>query len=285
MSGEDDRPEQEALAVEVEARARGSSRLSVALLVAAPMALAHIERASYWPAPGADTPAASRPAARSRPSAACSARSTSAPGDTQVVCKGKVPKAPKGGGKGEGEQEEHEARRKYTRALEKNASIKRLDKTIKKVTKAKNKKKRGYVLRPSEPRIKVRQEGREEAPQVQHKLLKQCKFDSIQEAVTRLGQQRPRRDHAGRLHRAGLARGADQRPEVRRARGDQRPRPDRRRSPTVPADLPERPEPDRGDGPRPPATRRRRSRRLADRHGIPDEGRASAATSSSRARA
>jgi hypothetical protein len=160
---------------------------AVALLVAAPVALAHIERASYWPAPGADKAGGQStggkvPAVRKL----FSALKTKPPGETRVVCQGKVPKPPKGGNRAASKSATG-AERKYKRAVKKNASIKRLDKTIKKVTKGKNKKKRGYVLRPSEPKVKVGKKAAKKLRKFNVRLLEECRYDSIQKAVTASG--------------------------------------------------------------------------------------------------
>jgi hypothetical protein len=157
----------------------------VALLVAAPVALAHIERASYWPAPAADM-AGGQPTGGKVPATRglFSALKKKPPGETHVVCKGSAPKAPKASKKGKAGEA---ASRKYASQVKKNPSIKRLDKTIKKVTKGKNKKKRGYVLRPSEPKVKVGKKAAKKLRKFNVKLLQHCKFDSIQDAVDASG--------------------------------------------------------------------------------------------------
>ena len=152
-----------------------------ALLVAAPAAIAHVERASYWPNPGTDT-ADGVPTGGKVPDvkALFSALDQKPVGDTRVVCQGKVPKPPK---KGAGRA----AKRKYTRRVNKNKSIKRLDKKIDKVVYAKKKKKRGYVLRPSEGRIKVGKKAAKKLRKFNVRLLKRCKYKSIQDAVNASG--------------------------------------------------------------------------------------------------
>ena len=57
----------------------------------------------------------------------------------------------------------------------------------------------------------------------QRKLKKRCRYREIQPAVDGVGQQRPRGDHARALHRADLARQADERPELHRVRDQRRP--------------------------------------------------------------
>ncbi|MGZ5346460.1 MAG: NosD domain-containing protein [Solirubrobacterales bacterium] len=153
----------------------------VAMLVVAPAALAHIERASYWPNPGVDT-AGGVPTGGAVPDTKplFTALDRKPVGDTRVVCQGKVPKRPK---KGAGRA----ANRKYKRRINKNKSIKRLDKRIDKVVYAKKKKNRGYILRPSEERIKVGKKAAKKLRKFNVRLLKRCKYDSIQDAVNASG--------------------------------------------------------------------------------------------------
>ena len=128
------------------------------LLVAAPVAVAHIERASYR---GLYTALKSKPA-----------------GSTRVVCQGAVPKAPKtlkGKSKGEPSDAERAASRLYSKRLNSNKSIKRLKKSIKKTTTAKKKAKRGYVMRPSEPLVKVKKKSAQKLLNFNLKLLQRCK--------------------------------------------------------------------------------------------------------------
>ena len=102
----------------------------------------------------------------------------------------------------------------------------------------------------------------------------------------RLAQQRPRRDHARPLHRAGLAAGARERPEVQPEPPAERPDGHADAELRVPGDLPERPEPDLRPGPggQGRAARRRRGR-TATASPRRSSATASAATSRSRARA
>ncbi len=162
-----------------------------ALLVAAPVAVAHIERASYWPAPAAEVvdgvPAGGKvPELRGL----FTALDPKPAGSTRVVCQGAVPKAPKslkGKKKGKLTDAERADRRVYSNRLHANKSIKRLKKSIKKATTAKKKANRGYVMRPSEPRVKVGKKAADKLLKFNVKLLKRCKYDSIQEAVNNSG--------------------------------------------------------------------------------------------------
>src|SRR5262245_35591652 len=136
----------------------------VAVLVPA-FALAHIERASYWPNPGPDTsvkPAAggSVPAVRGL----FSALDKKKPGKTRVVC----PSVPSK------KLRKHGSNKK----LSKNKTIKKLDKSIKKA------RKKGYTLRPSQPPIKLKKKKAKKLHNFNVKLLRQCTYKSIQKAVT-----------------------------------------------------------------------------------------------------
>ena len=148
--------------------------LIVALAIAAvaallpALALAHIERASYWPDPAPDTsvkPAAggSVPAVRRLFSALDKKR----PGKTRVVC----PNVPS------------EKLRKHgsERKLSQNKTIKALDKSIQKA------RRRGYKLRKSQPPLKLKQKRARKLRAFNLKLLRQCKYESIQAAVTAAG--------------------------------------------------------------------------------------------------
>ncbi len=160
-----------------------------ALLVAAPVAFAHVERASYWPAPAAET-ADGVPAGGKVPvlRGLYSALKKKPPGDTRVVCQGKVPKRSKAlRGKGKPGPAQLKARRAYSKRLNSNKSIKRLKKSIKKTTTAKKKSKRGYVMRPSARRVKVGKKQARKLLKFNLKLLKRCKYKSIQAAVNASG--------------------------------------------------------------------------------------------------
>ena len=137
---------------------------AVAMLVPA-FALAHIERASYWPDPAPDTsvkPAAggSVPALRKL----FSALDKKKPGKTRVVC----PKVPS----------KKVRKNASDKKLSKNKTIKTLNKSIKKA------RKKGYKLRESQPPIKLKKKKAKKLRAFNIKLLRQCKYKSIQDAVT-----------------------------------------------------------------------------------------------------
>jgi hypothetical protein len=136
----------------------------VAVLLPA-LAFGHIERASYWPDPSADTsvkPAAggSVPAVRKL----FSALDKKKPGKTRVVC----PKVPSK------KLRKHGSDKK----LSKNKTSKALDKSIKKA------RKKGYKLRESQPPLKLKKKKAKKLHNFNVKLLRQCKYKSIQDAVT-----------------------------------------------------------------------------------------------------
>ncbi len=134
----------------------------VAVLVPA-IALGHIERASYWPDPSPDTsvkPAAggSVPAVRKL----FSALNKKKPGTTRVVC----PKVPS------------KKLRKHgsVKKLSKNKSIKALNKDIKAARK-------GYKIQPSKPALTLTKKKAKKLRAFNIKLLRRCKYRSIQDAV------------------------------------------------------------------------------------------------------
>ena len=144
---------------------------AVAILIAAiavlvpTLAFGHIERASYWPDPAPDAsvkPAAggSVPAVRKL----FSALDKKNPGKTRVVC-AKVPSK---------KQRKHGSDKK----LSKNKSMKALNKDIKKA------RKKGYKLRESQPAIKLKKKEAKKLRKFNLKLLRQCRYSSIQDAVT-----------------------------------------------------------------------------------------------------
>jgi hypothetical protein len=137
---------------------------AVAVIVPA-LALAHVERASYWPNPGPDTsvkPAAGGavPAVRKIFSSLDKKR----PGTTRVVC----------------ERMPSKKLRKHgsIKALSKNKSIKALNKDLKSA------RKKGYKLRASQPAIKVSKKKAKRLRSFNIKLLRRCRYTSIQDAVT-----------------------------------------------------------------------------------------------------
>ena len=136
----------------------------VAVLVPS-FAFAHIERASYWPDPGPDTsvkPAAGGavPAVRK----VFSALDKKKPGKTRVVCAQMPSKKLKKHG--------------TTKQLSKNKSIKALNKDLKQA------RKKGYKIQPSQPAIKIKKKKAKKLRKFNIKLLRQCKYTSIQDAVT-----------------------------------------------------------------------------------------------------
>ena len=137
---------------------------AVAMLVPA-FALAHIERASYWPDPAPDTsvkPAAggSVPAIRS----IYTSLKKKEPGKTRVVCETVPSKQLRKHGTPE--------------QLSKNKSMKALNKDLKAARKT------GYKLRESQPAIKISKKKAKKLRKTNIKLLRQCKYNSIQDAVT-----------------------------------------------------------------------------------------------------
>jgi hypothetical protein len=126
----------------------------VAGLLLPAVALAHLERPSYWPDPAPDTsvsPAAGGkvPEARSLASAV----QTAPPGDTQVVCQGKQGKD----------------------------SLKRLKSSVK------DARKDGFRLRPSQPITKLSNHQANDLLKLNRELAKMCEFDSVQDAVNASG--------------------------------------------------------------------------------------------------
>ena len=146
-----------------------SIALGLGLLVALPaFALAHIERASYWPDPAPDnsvTPAAGGSVPAVRPLG--TALSKKGPGTTRVVC-AQVPSK---------KVRKHGSVRK----LSKNASIKALNKGLKSA------RANGYKLRDSQPAIPVGKKQAKKLRKVNIKLLRRCRYSSIQDAVTASG--------------------------------------------------------------------------------------------------
>jgi hypothetical protein len=122
--------------------------LALGALIALPaLALAHIERASYWPDPAADT-SVTPPAGGAVPDVRSlyTALDTKPPGDTRVVCQ--------------------------PDSLQRlNASIATAQST-------------GYKIRSTQPSIKVSNKDAQKLRSFNQKLFGACKYDSIQAAVT-----------------------------------------------------------------------------------------------------
>jgi hypothetical protein len=128
--------------------------VALAALVLPALAVAHLERPSYWPDPAPDTsvkPAAGGEVPKAR--SLGSALNKKAPGTTRVVCKGKKGKK----------------------------SLKLAKKSIKSA------KKKGYVLRPSQGREKLSNKQAKKLRKINKKLAKRCKFKSVQDAINESG--------------------------------------------------------------------------------------------------
>jgi hypothetical protein len=155
-------------------RSMGRRRLAVialalGLLVALPaLALAHIERASYWPDPAPDT-SVKPPAGGSVPAVRPlgTALNKKAPGTTRVVC-ARVPSK---------KLRKHGSVRK----LSKNKSIKALKKDLRTA------RTQGYKLRASQPAIRITKKQAKKLRKVNIKLLRRCRYSSIQAAVNDSG--------------------------------------------------------------------------------------------------
>jgi hypothetical protein len=132
-------------------RRRLAIGLALGLAVALPaLAVAHIERASYWPDPSADnsvTPPAGGavPAVRSL----FTALDTAPPGDTRVVCQPD--------------------------------SLQRLNSSLAAAQRS------GYKLRPSQPAVKLSGRDAQKLRSFNETLFAACKYDSIQAAVNASG--------------------------------------------------------------------------------------------------
>jgi hypothetical protein len=147
---------------------RGTLAIAIAIVAAAvivpSLAFGHIERASYWPDPAADT--SIKPAAGGKVPEVrklFSALNKKQPGTTRVVCQ-KVP----------------------SKKLRKNGSVEKLSKH--KSMKALNKdlkqaRKQGYKLRESQPAIKLSKKKAKKLRMLNIKLLRRCRYSSIQDAV------------------------------------------------------------------------------------------------------
>ena len=138
-----------------EDRAGWRGRLAVglvglgALAFAAP-AQAHPERPSYWPDPAPDTSV--KPAAGGAVPSARSLRSAlKTPRRTKVVCQGRKGKA----------------------------SMKRVRRSVRQARRG------GYVLRPSQGRVKLTKKQGKRLRKINRKLAKRCKFRSVQAAINK----------------------------------------------------------------------------------------------------
>jgi hypothetical protein len=125
-----------------------SIALGAGLLIALPsLALAHIERASYWPDPAPDT-SVTPPAGGAVPAvrSVYTALDTKPPGDTRIVCQPD--------------------------------SMQRLDASLTSAQAT------GYQLRPSQPSIKVSKTDAQKLRGFNQKLFAACTYNSIQAAVS-----------------------------------------------------------------------------------------------------
>ena len=127
-----------------------AAALAATMLALPALALAHLERPSYWPDPAPDTsvsPAAGGevPEARSLRSAPSGA----GPGEVLVVCKGH------GGAQ----------------------SLADLRTSVREASK------KGYRLRPSQPKIKLSKKEADRLLAINAALAKQCDYDSVQQAI------------------------------------------------------------------------------------------------------
>lgn len=122
----------------------------LASLLVPAVALAHLERPSYWPDPTPDN-SVSPPAGGEVPTARTlgSALKAQSRGDTRVVCKG-----PHG-----------------------RKSLYRLGRSIRKA------RKHGYRLRPSQPRQQLTRKRAGHLRQINRKLARKCRFHSVQKAI------------------------------------------------------------------------------------------------------
>ena len=238
------------------ARHRGAVVVAIAVAAVAVMipalAFGHIERASYWPDPAPDTsvkPAAggSVPAVRS----IYTSLKKKEPGKTRVVCQ-TVPSK--------------QLRKHGTpKQLSKNDSMKALNKDLKAARNT------GYKLRESQPAIKISKKKAKKLRKTNIKLLRQCKYKSIQDAVT-ASHNNDRVEIMPGLYTEPKSRA---KPTNDPACNQYKITNDKNQTGAVSyayqCPLPERPEPDRGPRPsltsipvpQPP---------LIDRHNIPDAG-------------
>src|SRR4051794_28515649 len=180
-----------------------TSRLRIALALAAVLALAivtaasaHVERASYWPDPAADT-SVNPPAGGKVPEVRSlyTALQKKPPGTTRVVCQGNVPslkrvnkvkRAIRSARKRHAsratrrslKRKLRKANRNYKRALVKNTSYRALKSSVR------NASTRGYKLRPSEGTRRISKKEGRKLLLFNQKLLQTCKYQEIQPAVT-----------------------------------------------------------------------------------------------------
>jgi Right handed beta helix region len=120
------------------------------LLLSAPLAYAHIERASYWPNPAADTAVKGGAGGKvPKTRSLFNALDKKPAGKTRVVCQG-------------------------------GSSMKKLKKDLKKAQK-------GYRLRLSDKKKRIGEKKAENLLEFNKRLFRKCNFDSIQDAVDAAG--------------------------------------------------------------------------------------------------
>jgi Right handed beta helix region len=162
-------------------RRRGRT-VAIAIAAAAAIAIptlasAHIERSSYWPAPGGETVDGVQAGGKVPDVRGLfTALKKKQKGDTRVVCQGKQIKR-----KGKKKKSSRRAKKKLNRRIKKNPSMKALFKSLKAA------RKNGYELRPSQERINVSKKKAKKLKKFNRKLLLKCRYRSIQEAVTDSG--------------------------------------------------------------------------------------------------
>ena len=160
-------------------------------------ASAHLERPSYWPDPRPDTSV--KPAAGGEVPGArnfYTALRKAPPGNTRVVCAGKVPstkpyrrarkrlRAARRRGESTAKRRVlkrkiRRAKRRYRRAVLRNASIRNVRASIRTAYK------KGYKYRPSESSRKLSRKEARRLLKFNRRLLAHCKYKEIQPAVNR----------------------------------------------------------------------------------------------------
>ncbi len=170
-----------------------------ALLAIAGPAPAHVERASYWPDPGAEDVGAGRTAGGIVPEYRdlFTALDKSAVGDTRIVCQGTVPKSPK-----KKIKKLKKKIQKLKKKKEKKVTGKALKRKVKKLNKRYNKKVNanpsiqalnasikaakagGFKLRASQPALPFTKHDGKQFRKLNRKLLANCGYHEIQPAVT-----------------------------------------------------------------------------------------------------
>ncbi len=169
-------------------------RAAIAVAVAAAVGLipalasAHIERAAYWPDPAPDN-SVSPPAGGAVPTyrGLFTALDAAPPGDTRVVCQGAVPKWPTRQLRRARRTLRGAARRRrvaklkarYRRQFNTNSSIERLRASINSTVAA-----GGFKYRPMGQTVSFSQAQGDALLAFNKRLLAQCRFHSIQDAVT-----------------------------------------------------------------------------------------------------